>query len=61
MNETYDTRTPAAPEPELYVPLTARDEDGQKESMQNQVMNPLTPTMMIYACSNIPGTVLVHI
>lgn len=48
-NETHKARTPAAPEP-----LTAREEDDQKESMQRQVMNPL----MIYACLNIPGTVL---
>ncbi|KAB0405698.1 hypothetical protein E2I00_015750, partial [Balaenoptera physalus] len=37
INEIHEARTPAAPEPELYVPLTARDEDGQKESMQNKV------------------------
>ena len=53
-NETHKARTPAAPEPELCAPPTAHEKDGQKESMQNQVMNPL----MIYACFNIPGTVL---
>ena len=42
LDETYGTRSPAAPEPKLYVPLTAHEEDSQKESMQNQVMNLLT-------------------
>ncbi|TEA37081.1 hypothetical protein DBR06_SOUSAS210247, partial [Sousa chinensis] len=37
INEIHEARTPAAPESELYVPLTACDEDSQKESMQNQV------------------------
>lgn len=53
-NETHKARTPAALEPELCVPPTAREADDQKESMQRQVMNPL----MICACLNIPGTVL---
>ncbi|TKC45108.1 hypothetical protein EI555_001570 [Monodon monoceros] len=36
INETPEARCPAAPEPELYVPLTAHEEDSQKESIQNQ-------------------------
>ena len=52
-NETHKARTPADPDPELCVLLTAQEEDGQKESMKNQVMNPL----MVYACFNISMTV----
>ena len=52
-NETHKARTPAAPEPELCEPPNAREADDQKESIRRQVMNPL-----IYACLNIPGTVL---
>ena len=61
VNETYKTRSLAAPESELCVPLTARDDVSQKESLQKQVMNLLRPTRMIYACSVIPGTVFVHV
>ena len=42
LDETYGTRSPAAPEPKLCVPLTAHEEDSQKEYMQNQVMSLLT-------------------
>ncbi|XP_036112698.1 Kruppel-like factor 18 [Molossus molossus] len=56
--ETHEARTPAAPEPQLYMPLSVHGEDSQHESIQNQVMTPLKPTMMNSACSNIPGTVL---
>ena len=58
LNEKYKAGTPAAPEPELYVPMTDHDENSQKESIQNQVMYPLKPTMMISTCSNIPGQFL---
>lgn len=62
INETYDTRTPAAPEPELYVPLTARDEDSQKESIQNEVTsfqerNPTVASLMTDG-SDIPKTLI---
>ncbi|XP_014385836.1 PREDICTED: Krueppel-like factor 17 [Myotis brandtii] len=57
-SETHESRTPAAPEPQICMPLTARGEESQPESAQNQVMAPLTPTMTVSACSNIPGTVL---
>lgn len=60
INEIHEARCPAAPEPELYVPPTAHNEDSQKESIQNQVMNFLRLTVMISACSNIPGTVLIQ-
>ena len=60
INGTHEARSPAAPEPELYVPLTAHDEDSQKESIQNQVMNFLRLTVMISACFNILGTVLIQ-
>ncbi|MXQ99831.1 hypothetical protein E5288_WYG021428 [Bos mutus] len=36
LNDTYGTETSAAPEAELCVPLTAHEEDNQKEPMQNQ-------------------------
>ncbi|OWK04628.1 hypothetical protein Celaphus_00002627 [Cervus elaphus hippelaphus] len=42
LNDTYGTENSAAPEAELCAPLTAREEDSQKESMQNQVKNLLT-------------------
>ena len=53
INEILEAKTPAVPESELCVPLTAHDEVSRMESMQNQVMNPLRPTMKIYACSHI--------
>ena len=59
INEIHEAKTPATPESELCVPLTAHDEVSQMESMQNQVMNLLRPTMKIYACSHI-WTVLVQ-
>ena len=37
LNDTYGTETSAAPEAELCAPLTAHEEDNQKEPMQNQV------------------------
>ena len=61
VNEIHKTRSPAAPESDVCVPLTAHDDVSQKESLQKQVMNFLRPTMMIYACSVIPGTVFVHV
>ncbi|XP_055442078.1 Kruppel-like factor 18 isoform X1 [Bubalus kerabau] len=36
LNDTYGTETSAAPEAELCAPLTAHEEDNQKEPMQNQ-------------------------
>ena len=42
LDETYGTRSPAAPEPKLCVPLTSHEEDSQKGYLQNQVMNLLT-------------------
>lgn len=40
LSETFKTRTPAVPEPQLYMPLTVHDEDGQHESPQNEVVTP---------------------
>ncbi|XP_036174221.1 Kruppel-like factor 18 [Myotis myotis] len=57
-SETHESRTPAAPEPQICMPLTARGDECQHESIQNQVMAPLRPTMMVSAYSNILGTVL---
>ncbi|XP_038413568.1 Kruppel-like factor 18 isoform X1 [Canis lupus familiaris] len=59
VSESYKARTAAAPEPQIYTPLTAYGEDNQNESAQ-RVMTPLKSTMMISACSNNPGTVLVQ-
>ncbi|XP_023487255.2 Kruppel-like factor 18 [Equus caballus] len=59
-SETHKARTPAVPEPQLYIPPTACGEDSQRESTQSQVMTSLKPTMMISACSSIPGIVLVQ-
>lgn len=59
LSETPESRTPAAPEPQLYIPLNAHGEDSQYEPIQNQATTPSTPTM-ISACSNIPETVLVQ-
>lgn len=59
MSETYKARTSAAPEPQLDISQTAHGEDNQQESTQ-KVMTPLTSTMMISACSNIPGTDLIQ-
>lgn len=59
IDEIHEAKTPPAPESELCVPLTAHYEDSQMESMKNQVINPLRPTMKIYACSHI-WTVLVQ-
>ncbi|XP_036210287.1 Kruppel-like factor 18 [Myotis myotis] len=56
--ETLAPTAPAAPEPQICMPVTARGDESQHESIQNQVMAPLTPTMTVSACSNIPGTVL---
>ena len=39
LDEIYGTRSPAAPEPKPCVPPTAHEEDSQKESMQNEVMD----------------------
>ncbi|KAI5934510.1 Kruppel-like factor 18 [Manis javanica] len=60
LSETFKTRTPAVPEPQLYMPLTVRDEDGQHEPPQNQVVTPLRPTVMASACPSIPETALVQ-
>ena len=59
INEIHEAKTPPAPESELCAALTVHDEVSQMESMKNQVMNPLRPTMKIYACSHI-WTVLVQ-
>ena len=53
INEIHEAKTPPAPESELCVPLTAHDDVSQMESVNSQVMNPLRPTMKIYACSHI--------
>lgn len=59
VSETYKARTSAAPEQQLDKPPTAHGEDNQQESTQ-RVMTPLTSTMMISACSNIPRTDLIQ-
>lgn len=59
INEIHEAKTPPAPESELCAPLTAHYEDSQMGSMKNQVINPLRPTMKIYAFSHI-WTVLVQ-
>nr|KAF6319784.1 hypothetical protein mMyoMyo1_008521 [Myotis myotis] len=56
--ETLESTTPAALEPQICMPLTARGDESQHASIQNQVMAPSRPTMMVSSCSNIPGTVL---
>ena len=48
LNDTYGTENSAAPEAELCAPLTAHEEDSQKESMQNQVKNLLTHNDDLY-------------
>ncbi|XP_008568622.1 PREDICTED: uncharacterized protein LOC103588649 [Galeopterus variegatus] len=53
-----EAKTPAVPQPQLYVPLTTHGGDSQHGSTQSQVMPPLRPTVMTFACSNIAGTFL---
>lgn len=53
------TKTTGGPESALHVTLSTPDEYAQKTSTQHQVVNPLRPAMMIYACFNAPCTVLV--
>nr|XP_008514246.1 PREDICTED: seminal vesicle secretory protein 2-like [Equus przewalskii] len=38
-SETHKARTPAVPEPQLYIPPTACGEDSQRESTQSQVIS----------------------
>lgn len=48
LNDAYGTETSAAPEAELCAPLTAREEDNQKEPMQDQVKRLWTHSDHLY-------------